>query len=228
MKYVLRILVITACAITSFGQGRNDNLAIKQIDPAKWWVVPFSEGNTKEGKLYFGSLLENRSNKRLILIITFRAYKADGTLFDACSDGVSVDIAPREKAFVVCHRTIVSSSIKNLQITSRITYIRPLVAASSFSVSVIDSGLITKQAGLEDSIYQAFALIKANGNRDTYADLLFRFYDGNNVQISTSGANASYFEPEVARKIVSLPVIIDAGSPPPKRVRVDVKAYAEN
>src|SRR5205085_1466608 len=119
---------ILICAVNTLGQAARPTSHVEQIGPAKWWIVPFHEGNTQEGKLYFSAVLENNSSTRAIVIITFRAYEADGTPFDACSDGVSVDIAPHEKALAICQRSIVSRSTKNLQITSRITYINRLVA----------------------------------------------------------------------------------------------------
>ncbi len=228
MKHIsLIIALMIVCAVTAFGQTRNNSLPVKQIEPAKWWLVPFTEGNTQEGKLYFGALLENLTNRRLIVVITFRAYKADGTPFDACSNGVSVDIAPHEKALAVCHRSIVSRSTRDLQITSRITYIKPLVAPS-LNATVIRSGLITKESDSQSSIYEAFALVKAQGNHGAQPELLFRFYDKNSIQVGTSESHTIDLEPEVSQKVTSLSLIVDAGSPQPQRVRVDVKGYAEN
>jgi hypothetical protein len=228
VRYSLLILaLIVACGFTASGQTRSAPSPIRQIESAKWWIVPLTEGNTQEGKLYFGAVLENLSDRRLILIITFRAYKADGTPFDACSDGISVDIAPHEKALAVCSRSIVPRSVKDLQITSRITYLKPLIA-SPLNAVVMKSGLITKDSDSRSSIYEAFTLIKAQGNRDIQTGLLFRFYDENNIQIGTSESHTVVLEPEVAQKVSSLSLIVDAGSPQPKLVRIDVKGYAGN
>ena len=177
--------------------------------------------------MYFGSLLENQSNKRLLLVITFRAYKADGTLFNACSDGVSVDIAPHEKALAICNKSIVPGSTKDLQITSRIIKLKPIVV-SPLNATVIESGITTKESDAEVSIYEAFALVRAQGNRDIETALLFRFYDDNDIQIETKYSQSIILEPEVAQKVTSFSLIVDAGSPQPKRVRIDTQGYAGN
>jgi hypothetical protein len=221
------VILMFAGVLTAQGQITNDAPQIKQVGQPKWWIVPFHEGNTQEGKLYLGALLENTSNVRAIAVITFRAYEADGTLFDACSDGVSVDIAPREKALATCQRSIVPRTTKDLQITARITYVNRLVGPA-LKADVFNSGLLTKSSDPQNSIYEAFALVRAKGNRDIQTEMLFRFYDENNVQIGVSESPVIILEPEVAQRVISSTLIVSAGSSQPKTVRVDIKGYAVN
>lgn len=111
---------------TSRPQNRTSPPAVSMIGAPKWWIVPRQEGNLSEGRLYFGAILQNNLDVPIKAGLSFQSYLADGTKYVGCylmagaGAGVTEDIAPHEKALLVCSGTTVRRDLKDLQVTSRL------------------------------------------------------------------------------------------------------------
>ncbi len=197
----------------------------------RWWIVPFAPGwgNTEEGHLYFGALVENPTTATIRVGVSFRAYEADGTPFPGCNaplgegPGVATTIAPRETALLTCTRTIVPRTLDGLQVTARLWDVMPLRSPpAAFEVMETDFAPVPELSSPMETTYEASALVRAAGSDDTEVALLFRFYDEQGVQVGTCESASAAVEPEVKQRITcSFPLILDSGSPQPIRVQAE-------
>lgn len=197
-----------------------------------WWVVPRAPGygNTDEGNLYFGVLVQNPTSSTVSVGVSFRAYAADGTPFPGCQasggegPGVTTTLAPFETALLSCSRTIVPRTLEGLQVTARLWDVTPLRMASMHELEVIEYGLVSlpEESTPMEAVYDAYALVRAVGQHDVDVAVRFRFYDLQGVQIGTCESNLVSIEPEVAQRLTcGMQLIVDTGSPPPVQVRVE-------
>lgn len=227
------IVLLVLLAQTGYMQNRPmpSKPGVRMIGEPKWWIVPNQEGNTTEGKLYFGAILQNDSDLPVRAGLSFQSYLADGTKYEGCylpgggGPGVTVEIAPYEKALLVCHRAIVRRDLKKLQVTSRLWEVYPLRKINP-NAKVVESGLIKLNWALdkEHSKYDAFARVRTLAARDTRARVLFRFYSEDKVQVATCESDDVFVEPEVIlRTTCFVPIFVDFGSPQPKTVRAEIR-----
>lgn len=229
----LTLTFLTGTA-TPQNRSKTQQPKVSMVGTPKWWIVPRQEGNTNEGKLYFGAVIQNDSDVAINIGLSFQSYLADGTKYEGCyqvggsGPGVSDEIAPREKALLVCNRAIVPRSLQGLQITSRLWDVYAIDKKSPDAL-VVESGLVTEDWGLdkEHRKYNAFARVKTLIKRDTKAQVLFRFYSDNGIQVATCRSTDVLIEPEVTLKTTcSGSIFVDAGSPQPKTVRAEVRHAA--
>lgn len=209
---------------------QGSNIVQLTEDPA-WWIVPFVPGwgNTDEGHLYFGTRVKNSTRETVLVGVSFRAYRADGTPFPGCGapfgdgPGVTTTIAPGETALLTCTRTIAPRTLDGLQVTVRLWDSQPLrSSASAFEVIEADVAPIPDQSSPMETSYGASALVRATTDRDTDVTLLFRFYDEDDVQVGTCESNPVTIEPEVDQRVeCSSPFLLDTVSPQPVRVSVE-------
>ena len=203
---------------------------VSMIGAPKWWIVPHQEGNTSEGYLYFGAILQNNSDVAVKAGLSFQSYLADGTKFEGCyspgggGPGVTQEIAAHEKALLVCNRATVRRDLKNLQVTSRLWDVYQ-VRKNIPGAKVVESGLTKPDWGLDkqESKYDAFARVQTLGKSDIKVRVLFRFYSEDGIQVATCESDDVSLEHEVVLKVTcDLSVFVDAGSPQPKSVRAEV------
>jgi hypothetical protein len=209
----------------------SEGAEVGVVGEPSWWIVPFASGygNTDEGQLYFGALVENPTNATIYVGASFRAYEADGTPFPGChmpsseGPGVSTTIAPGETALLTCSRTIVPRTLDGLQVTARLWDIQPVaIPPLDIAVTEADFAPLPEQSTPMETTYNASALVHAAGNQDTDARLLFRFYDEQGVQVGTCESDAVTIEPEVEQRVgCSFPLRLDTVSPQPVDVRVE-------
>lgn len=213
-------------------QETND---VRMVEQPSWWVVPFAPGygNTNEGHLYFGVLVENRTNATVNAGVSFRAYRDDGTPFPGCSgpvgdgSGVSTTIAPGETAFITCTRSVSPRTLTGLQVTARLWDVQPLPSRSAtFLVVDTNFAAVPEQSSPMETSYDAAALVRPIDNHDTDVTLLFRFYDDQGVQVGTCDSTTATVEPEVAQKVsCSFPLTVDTTSAQPVRVRIEPSPF---
>jgi hypothetical protein len=209
----------------------QETRAVRMTEEPSWWVVPFAPGwgNTEEGHLYFGALVENATAAIVHVGVSFRAYEADGTPFPGCNaplgegPGVTTTIAPGETALVTCARTIVPRTLDGLQVTARLWDTKPLRSPpAAFEVMEADFAPVPEQSSPMETIYEASALVRAASNDDTDVALLFRFYDKQGIQTGTCESDSTTVEPEVEQRITcSSPLLQDTTSPQPIRVQAE-------
>jgi hypothetical protein len=197
------------------------------VGAPKWWIVPSQEGNTNEGNLYFGVVIQNDSDVTVHIGVSFQSYLADGTKYEGCYfGGLGADsIAPREKALLVCNSVIVSRNLKGLQITSRLRDVYAIDKTIQ-DAKVVESGLVPEDWGLDKELrkYNAFARVKTLTMRDMKAQVLFRFYSEEGLQVATCKSDSVLIEPEVILKTTCFgSVFVDTGRPQPKTVRAEVR-----
>jgi hypothetical protein len=158
--------------------------------------------------------------------LSFQSYLADGTSYEGCHFPlVTTEIKPREKASLMCNKAIVPLTLKDLQITARIRE-TGVVALKGPKAALVDSGLVNASTALDKEMkaYGAFARVKTLTGRDIRALVLFRFYDAEGTQVATCKSGDVLIEPEVVLKTTCLsPVLLDAISPQPKTVRVEIR-----
>ncbi len=95
---------------------------VEFLNEPNWWIVPRAPGygNTEDGDLYFGAMVENPTSSIIRVGVSFRAYEDDGTPFPGCQmsggegPGVTTTIAPYETASITCSRTIVPRTLDGL------------------------------------------------------------------------------------------------------------------
>jgi hypothetical protein len=200
-------------------------------DEPWWWIVPFApgHGNTEDGDLYFGALVENPTEETISVGVSFQAYKSDGTPFTGCympgGDGPGVDtaIAPGEVALLRCKRTIVPITLDGLQVTADLWDVQPVQGVAP-AIEVIGAEFVAKpkQSSPMETIYQASALVRATSGSDTDVTLLFRFYDEQGIQVGTCQSYSAKVEPEIDQRVTcSVPLTIDTASPQPVTVRAE-------
>lgn len=210
---------------------------VRLIEEPSWWVVPFAPGwgNTEEGRLYFGVLVENPTDAIVHVGASFRAYEADGTPFPGCKapfvegPGVETTIAPGETALLTCTRTIVPRTLDGLQVTARLWDVEPLRSPSAaIEVTDADFASVPEQSSPTETTYEASALVRAASDRDTEVALLFRFYDEQGIQVGTCESDSATVEPEVEQRITcSFPLILDTATPQPIRVQAEALSDRE-
>lgn len=201
---------------------------MQQKEAPRWWVVPFQPGygNTEEGFLYFGLLVENLTDSTVSVGVSFTSYQADGTRATGCyagadGPGVTETIAPRETALITCSRSIVPRATSGLQVTARLWDITALPAPAP-AYDVTDARFAKGPSSPMQTAFNASALVKARGGRGTTAHLVFRFYSNQGVQMASCESGNDTIEPEVARRVSCLvPVLIDTVRPQPVTVRAD-------
>lgn len=222
----------TSISVVVDESGSQDDSGVYLANEPQWWIVPFAEGygNTEDGYLHFGVLVTNATDSPVDVGVSFRSYEADGTEFYGCvmpvtgeGPGVTVNIAPSETAWVTCQRTIAPRSLAGLQITARLWDIFPLQSPAE-SFEIIETGFAAdpEYSDPMTTTYDAFALIRAIGTRDTEVSLLFRFYDDQGIQVGYCQAYPITVEPEVAQRTTcSFPLLLDTASPQPIRVEAE-------
>lgn len=201
------------------------------IGEPKWWIVPNQEGNTNEGKLYFGAVLQNNSDFPVKAGLSFQSYLPDGTKYEGCylpggsGPGVTEEIAPHEKALLVCNRATVKRDLKNLQVTSRLWDVSA-IGQNSPKANVVETGLLKLDWAIdkEHGQYNAFARVRVLSSRDTKIRILFRFYSEDGIQVATCESDDVLIEPEVILRTTCFSsIFVDFGSPQPKTVRAEVR-----
>lgn len=222
------LLIVKA---TAQNRSKTSLPKVSMIGEPKWWIVPNQEGNTNEGKLYFGAILQNNSDLRVRAGLSFQSYLADGTKYESCyspgggGPGVTEEIAPHEKALFVCNRATVRRDLKNLQVTSRLWDVST-IRQDIPKANIVEAGLLKLDWALdkEHGQYDAFARVRTLSARDTKARVLFRFYSEDGIQVATCESDDVLVEPEVILRTTCLgPIFVDAGSPQPKTVRAEVR-----
>jgi len=122
-----------------------------EFDSEAWnWIVPRAPGygNTEEGNLYFGAIVNNPTETTVHVGVSFNAYESDGTPFPGCHSpggdgpGVSTTIAAGESALITCTRTITPINNTDLQVTAKLWDIEAL-SQSVDSVEIVDSRSMT-------------------------------------------------------------------------------------
>lgn len=205
-------------------------LPLTVIEPPHSWVVPFSEGNRNEGKLYFATLVHNTSRKVAEISATFQSYGSDGSAFESCSSlGPTDDVLPGGRALIVCNGLIVPITTSGkLRTTARYTMV-PVVEPHVRGVSVVEVGLVASKTSEDSSAegerFSAFARVKATGQRDVGVRILLRFLDGSDTQVATYESDNARIEPEVERRLMCSVVgpWLPAGVPRPVRVIAEVR-----
>ena len=202
---------------------------VRLVGPPTWWIVPFREGNTEEGKLYFGATVENRSDMAASVGLSFQSYTPEGTRFEGCYEmggggpGVYVEVAPRERAFLVCNRSIVPVSRTGLQVTTRLWDLRP-VASEPTQAAAVETGIRVAEEYLDAIAYDGFARVRSLSGRDVEVSALLRFYAEDGTQVATCESRDVTIEPEVVQRVTCAdPVLIVPGVPRPERVRAELR-----
>jgi hypothetical protein len=201
------------------------------VSEPDWWIVPRAPGwgNTEEGNLYFGALVENPTDTTVHVGLSFRAYEADGTPFPGChmpggeGPGVAETIAPGETALIRCNRTIVPNTLSGLQVTAHLWDVAP-VLSSDVNVDILETGFEFGNdfSSPMETSYEPFALVRATAGSDVEAYFLFRFYDDSGTQVGTCESNTVTIEPEIAQRVeCSFHLTMDTVSPQPVRVGVE-------
>lgn len=204
---------------------------VRLVSEPNWWIVPRAPGygNTEEGNLYFGALVENPTSSIMYVGVSFRAYEADGTPFPGCQapggegPGITTTIAPYETAFMTCSRTIVPNTLDGLQVTAQLWDVAPL-SQSLQDFEVIEAGFdpALDVSSPMETVYDAFALIRVAGDRDVETSFLFRFYDDQGVQVGTCESNIVTIEPNIEQRVTcDFPLIVDTVSLQPVRMQLD-------
>ncbi|CCF85561.1 hypothetical protein [Nitrolancea hollandica] len=205
--------------------------AVVEVESPRWWVVayPSGWGNTEQGKLYFGVTLENTLDTPVSVGVSFTSYEADGTRASGCyapggdGPGVTVNIAPRERAVAVCNRSIVPVTTTGLKITSRLWEVTAL-AMPPADYEVAEASFKVDQDYGTEIAYTPSALVRATGGQDTTGSLVFRLYNADNVQIGTCSTDEIHLEPEVAQRVsclLGLRIGVDAVSQQPASIRAE-------
>ncbi|HLA95119.1 MAG TPA: hypothetical protein VK612_05310, partial [Pyrinomonadaceae bacterium] len=152
--------------VTAQNRSKTSKPEVRMIGELKWWIVPNQEGNTSEGKLYFGAILQNNLNVPVKAGLSFQSYLADGTKYEGCyspggaGPGVTEEIAPHEKALLGCNRATVRRDLKNLQVTSRLWDVYA-IRQNSPKANIVEAGLLKLDWSLdkEHSQHDAFARV---------------------------------------------------------------------
>ena len=216
---------------TAQNRSKTPQPNVTMVGTPRWWIVPRQEGNTSEGRLYFGAVLQNNLDVAVKVGLSFQAYIADGTRYSGCyspgggGPGVTEEIAPHEKALLVCNRSIVPRDMKDLQVTIRL-WDAQVIKNNNPNAQIVESGLLklTNLFEKESSEYDAFARVKTLTSRDTNVYVLIRFYSEDGIQVATCESQNDLVEAEVTlRMTCGVHVFVDAGSPKPKTVRAEVK-----
>lgn len=204
---------------------------VSMIGEPKWWIVPNQEGNTNEGKLYFGAILQNNSDLPVKAGLSFQSYLADGSKYEGCylpgggGPGVTEEIAPREKTLFVCNRATVKRDLKNLQVTSRLWDVS-IIEKNHPKANIVETGLLKLDWALdkEHGQYNAFARVRALIARDTRLRIFFRLYSEDGIQVASCESDDVLVEPEVISRTTCLgSIFVNSGSPQPKTVRAEVR-----
>lgn len=196
----------------------------------QWWIVPLPEGNTTQGKLYFGALIENRGDAPVDAGVSFRTYKADGTVFSGCyagfgSDGpgVYVNIAAHERALATCTRSIVPRTTTGLQLSWKLGDITPMKDRST-DFQVLETGLTTTASSGAETIHMPSALVRQIGAQDVRTNVFFRVYSKDNIQLGTCESLGILLESQIAQRVSCLAgILLDSGSPRPDMIRAGAK-----
>lgn len=203
---------------------------VRLVGPPTWWIVPFKEGNTAEGKLYFGATVENRSDVVAAVGLSFQSYTAEGTRYEGCYEmggggpGVYDEVPPRGRAFLMCQRSIVPVDRAGLQVTSRMWDVRPVVVRTT-AARVVEAGFQVAEEYLDATAYDAFALVRGPGARDVDVRVVFRFLAEDGTQVATCESGDVTIEPEVAQRVTcSSTATVVPGMERPVHVRAELRA----
>ncbi len=203
---------------------------VRLVGPPTWWIVPFKEGNTAEGKLYFGATVENRSDVVAAVGLSFQSYTAEGARYEGCYEmggggpGVYDEVPPRGRAFLMCQRSIVPVDRAGLQVTTRMWDVRPVTVRAT-AARVVGSGLEVAEEYLDATAYDAFALVRGPGGRDVELRVVFRFLAEDGTQVATCESDDVTVEPEVAQRVTcSSTATVVPGMERPVRVRAELRA----
>lgn len=191
-----------------------------------YWIVANKEGNRGEGRLYFGAIIENRSDKLLYVGLNFQSYLEDGTKYEGCygigGAGASVEILSRERAKIVCSGATIPINIGKLQITSRIGYVQEH-SSRKFSVDVVEKGILGDEKTSSGKNTIAFAKIRSRYRDDVKIRVLFRFYDEDAIQVGACESSDEEIQPEVILKVTCETYNALLNETPPKIVRAEIR-----
>ncbi len=164
------------------------------VEKPNWWVTPFAEGNTTEGKLYFSTTVENLTQDYLFVGMLYRAFDVDGRDVPGChapmdetGSGVVTTIAPGEQAKLVCQRSIVPVDAAGLQLISEVVEVDTVGQPLGLD-AVIEPGLDPDPVPIHPSVENVFypyATINLADPYDGSVTVLFRLYDAQDVQVDT-------------------------------------------
>ncbi len=200
--------------------------AVEFVGKPFYWVAVNKEGNRDEGRLYFGAIIENRTDKLLYVGLNFQSYLEDGTKYEGCygigGAGASVEIVPRERAKLICSGAIVPKNIGKLQITSRLGYVYEL-SNKKFTVDIVEKGILGDDDDSSGKNTIAFAKLRSRYRDDVKVRVFFRFYNADGIQLGSCKSRDAEIQPEVILKVTceTYDVILDETSP--KTVRAEVR-----
>ncbi len=189
-----------------------------------WWMSAPARGAVQIGRLHFGVVVANESEMPVTLSVSFQSYLGDGARHLGChSPAMTVEIAPRERAFATCTLAIATRHAGDLHITSRLWNVRG-VAWPPQEAEVLETGLLADKPRGEMNAYNAFARVRTRDPRDTRAKVFFRFYGDDGVQLATCLSDDVKIEPEVALRVqCAMPAFVDPSRPQPTRVRAELR-----
>lgn len=224
------VVVFLFCADSVWAQRAKPN---KPVEPSAefigkpfYWIVAKKEGNQGEGHLFFGVIVENRTEKLLYVGVNFQSYLEDGTKYEGCygigGAGASVEILPKERAKVVCSGATVPKNIGSLQITSRIGYVDEH-SNNKLAVDIVEQGTFVDDRDFVGKNTVLFAKLRSRYKEDRKIRVVFRFYDENGVQIGGCESRDQEIQPEVMLKVTCQNYYGVGDEPLPKVIHAEIR-----